>query len=72
MAMQTDINPFWVRAFLYNRDAHGMLNIVKLNPAMYGTGTEYLYGTQRDFFYLTRFAPPPPPPPTHSREASPQ
>jgi hypothetical protein len=72
MAMQTDINPFWVRAFLYNRDAHGMLNIVKLNPAMYGTGTEYLYGTQRDFFYLTRFAPPPPPPPTHSREAPPQ
>jgi hypothetical protein len=74
MAMQTDINPFWVRAFLYNRDAHGMLNIVRLNPAMYGTGTEYLYGTQRDFFYLTRFTPPPPPPPppTHSREASPQ
>jgi hypothetical protein len=71
MAMQTDSNPFWVRAFLYNRDAHGMLNIVKLNPAMYGTGTEYLYGTQRDFFYLTRFAPPPPPPP-HSREASSQ
>lgn len=57
-AMQTDINPFWVRAFLYNRDAHGTLNIVKLNPAMYGVGTEYLYGSARDFFYLTRFAPP--------------
>jgi len=47
-AMQTDINPFWVRAFLYNRDAHGTLNIVKLNPAMYAVGTEYLYGSARD------------------------
>ena len=59
MAMQTDINPFWVRAFLYTQDASGTLNNGKLNPAMYGTGTEYLYGTQRDFFYLTRFTPPP-------------
>jgi hypothetical protein len=57
MAMQTDINPFWVRAFLYNRDAHGQLSIVKLNPQMQGTGYEYLYGTQRDFFYLTNFTP---------------
>ena len=72
-AMQTDINPFWVRAFLYNRDTHSNLNITKLHPAMQGTGTEYLYGTQRDFFYLTRFSPPPPPPqPSHSREAPPQ
>jgi len=44
---------------LYSRDVHGNLNITKLNPAMYGTGTEYLYGTERDFFYLTRFTPPP-------------
>jgi hypothetical protein len=73
IAMQTDINPFWVRAFLYNRDAHSNLNIIKLNPTMQGTGTEYLYGTERDFFYLTRFSPPPPPPqPSHSREAPPQ
>src|SRR5260221_5364555 len=72
-AMQTDINPFWVPAFLYNRDTHSNLNITKLHPAMQGTGTEYLYGTQRDFFYLTRFSPPPPPPqPSHSREAPPQ
>ncbi|MDQ6643416.1 MAG: phosphodiester glycosidase family protein, partial [Chloroflexota bacterium] len=61
MAMQTDINPFWVRAFLYNRNAGGTLSISKLNPAMYGTGTEYLSTTQRDFFYLTRYAPPLPP-----------
>lgn len=61
MAMQTDINPFWVRAFLYNRTSHGQRNVLKLNPAMQGDGSEYLYGTQRDFFYLTRFAPPPPP-----------
>lgn len=59
-AMQTDINPFWVRAFLYNRDFHGNLTITKLNPAMYGIGTEYLTSTERDFFYLTRFAPPAP------------
>lgn len=73
MAMQTDINPFWVRAFLYSRNAQGTLNITKLNPAMYGTGTEYLSGSQRDFFYLTRFAPPlPTPPPAHSRETYPQ
>lgn len=56
-AMQTDINPFWVRAFLYERDQNGKLTINKLNPQMQGTGQEYLYGTQRDFFYLTRFAP---------------
>jgi hypothetical protein len=57
MAMQTDINPFWVRAFLYNRDHSGRLSITKLNPQMQGTGYEYLYGTQRDFFYLTRTIP---------------
>jgi hypothetical protein len=54
MAMQTDINPFWVRAFLYNRDRNGALSSTKLNPQMQGTGYEYLNGTQRDFFYLTR------------------
>jgi hypothetical protein len=57
MAMQTDINPFWVRAFLYNRDTRGSLQISKLNPGMQGSGTEYLYGTARDFFYLTRVLP---------------
>ena len=30
----------------------------QLNPQMQGSGYEYLYGTQRDFFYLTNFAPP--------------
>lgn len=57
MAMQTDINPFWVRAFLYNRDHNTPLSITKLNPQMQGTGYEYLNGTQRDFFYLTRTTP---------------
>ncbi len=57
MAMQTDINPFWVRAFLYNRNSTGTFQITKLNPGMQGSGTEYLYGTVRDFFYLTRFLP---------------
>ena len=61
MAMQTDINPFWVRAFLYNWDSHGILQITKLNPGMQGSGTEYLYGTARDFFYLTRVLPKLPP-----------
>jgi hypothetical protein len=60
-AMQTDINPFWVRAFLYDRNSYGRLTISKLNPQMQGTGTEYLYSNQRDFFYLTRFAPAVPP-----------
>ncbi|HZC08152.1 MAG TPA: phosphodiester glycosidase family protein, partial [Ktedonobacterales bacterium] len=41
-AMQTDINPFWVRAFLYQRDASGALQITKLHPGMQGTGREYL------------------------------
>jgi hypothetical protein len=57
MAMQTDINPFWVRAFLYARKHNGPINIEKLNPQMQGSGNEYLYGTQRDFFYLTNFVP---------------
>ena len=57
MAMQTDINPNWVRAFLYDRNASGSLQITKLNPSMQGSGTEYLYGTDRDFFYFTRMPP---------------
>lgn len=61
MAMQTDINPFWVRAFLYNRNNNAPISVTKLNPQMQGTGYEYLNGTQRDFFYLTRFAPSKPP-----------
>jgi hypothetical protein len=54
MAMQTDINPLWVRAFLYDRGNDGSLQITKLNPGMQGTGQEYLQATARDFFYLTR------------------
>jgi hypothetical protein len=61
MAMETDINPFWVRAFLYERGNDGNLTITKLDPQMQGTGQEYLGGdggNQRDFFYLTRYTPP--------------
>ena len=59
MAMQTDINPRWVRAFLYDRTPGGALQITKLNPGMQGTGQEYLaqkylQSSERDFFYLTR------------------
>ncbi len=61
MAMQTDINPNWVRAFLYQRNASGPLQITKLNPSMQGSGTEYLYGIDRDFFYFTRILPAPKP-----------
>ncbi len=61
MAMQTDINPNWVRAFLYDRNASGSLQITKLNPSMQGSGTEYMYGTDRDFFYFTRIVPAPKP-----------
>jgi len=59
MAMQTDINPNWVRAFLYTRAASSSLQITKLNPGMHGSGTEYLQGTARDFFYITRILPAP-------------
>ena len=61
MAMQTDINPYWVRAFLYQRSQQGNFHITKLNPSMYGTGYEYLNGTQRDFFYMTYTMPIVPP-----------
>ena len=57
MAMETDINPFWARAFLYQRNSHGTLTIIKLNTQMQGTGNEYLHADQRDFFYLTRYTP---------------
>ena len=53
-AMQTDINPYWVRAFLYQRTASGARQITKLDTGMQGSGKEYLDGTTRDFFYLTR------------------
>lgn len=56
-AMQTDINPYWVRAFLYNRSPNGMLQVTRLNSGMQGTGLEYLFNDQRDFFYLTRATP---------------
>lgn len=53
-AMQTDINPYWVRAFLYQRDSSGALRITKLHTGMHGTGIEYLTNGTRDFFYVTR------------------
>ncbi len=56
MAMQTDINPFWVRAFLYSHQQQ-QFSIAKLNPSMQGTGYEYLHGNGRDFFYLTYMTP---------------
>lgn len=56
MAMQTDINPKWVRAFTYQRATTGLLQIAKLDPGMQGTGDEYFQsqGYSRDFFYVTR------------------
>jgi hypothetical protein len=56
MAMQTDINPKWVRAFTYQRSTTGHLQIAKLDPGMQGTGDEYFQsqGYSRDFFYVTR------------------
>ncbi|HZO75659.1 MAG TPA: hypothetical protein VFB60_25865 [Ktedonobacteraceae bacterium] len=59
MAMQTDIHPSSVRAFVYTRTASGSLHITKLDPGMQGSGMEYLDGTGRDFFYLTRLVPAP-------------
>ncbi len=57
MAMETDINPFWTRAFLYQQEKSGALTISKLSTAMQGTGKEYLTANERDFFYLTRYMP---------------
>jgi len=57
MAMQTDIHPNTVRAFVYTRAPFGSLLISKLDPGMQGSGTEYLNGSGRDFFYLTRLLP---------------
>ncbi len=70
MAMQTDINPYWVRAFLYSYQQQ-QLSITKLNPSMQGTGYEYLNGTGRDFFYLT-YATPTLPARGAQREMTPQ
>ncbi len=53
-ALQLDINPFWVRAFTYERDAAGQLVATSLNPGMHGTGIDYLTGDARAFFYVTR------------------
>ncbi len=61
MAMQTDINPFWVRAFLYTHNQQHQLIATKLDPSMQGTGNEYLLSTTRDFFYLTYMTPTLPP-----------
>lgn len=71
MAMQTDINPFWVRAFLYTANAGHLPVPSKLNTSMQGTGYEYLYGTARDFFYLT-YATPTLPSYSSKREVTPQ
>lgn len=56
MALQTDINPKWVRAFTYQWSSPGNLQIAKLDPGMQGVGNEYFLGrtSDRDFFYLTR------------------
>jgi hypothetical protein len=53
-AMQLDINPYWVRCFVYGRTPSGTLMAWALDPAMPGIGMEYLYGFARDFFYVTR------------------
>jgi len=53
-AMQLDINPFWVRAVTYGRNAAGQLVATPLNPGMDGTGRAYVTGDARDFFYITR------------------
>lgn len=54
MAMQTDINPYWVRAFTFQRDKNGVLQATKLNPGMQGDSNPYMRGDDRDFFYVTR------------------
>lgn len=53
-AIQTDINPYWVRAFVYSARSTGHPIAKRLRPSMHGTGLEYLRGYSRDFFYVTK------------------
>lgn len=51
-ALQLDINPIWVRFFLYNVVGNGQYDSHPLVSSMVNGGEEYLRGYQKDFFYV--------------------
>lgn len=53
-AMEMDINPYWVRAFLYGEDPRRRLTMALLRPDMQGDPTGFNGPYSRDFLYVTR------------------
>ncbi len=53
-AMQLDINPVWVRFVLFNSLGNGKYKYYSLTKDMVNGGEQYLYGYQKDFFYLLK------------------
>jgi hypothetical protein len=51
-AMQLDINPFWVRFVLFTPQGNGTYTSASLLKNMENGGHSYLYGYEKDFFYL--------------------
>lgn len=51
-AMQLDINPVWVRFVIFTPTAPGQYNYYSLLQDMVNGGWNYLYGYQKDFFYV--------------------
>lgn len=50
-AIQLDINPPWVKFFVYNQLANGQYTATALDPSMIGW-QQYLKGNSKDFFYV--------------------
>jgi hypothetical protein len=50
--MQLDINPVWVRFVIFDPLGNGRYNYHALTNTMQNGGYSYLYGYQKDFFYL--------------------
>ena len=50
--MQLDINPVWVRFVVFTPLGNGRYNYQALTTTMQNGGYSYLYGYQKDFFYL--------------------
>lgn len=54
--MELDINPYWVRAYLYGQDRPGHLVATTLRRDMHGDTRGFLGPYSRDFAYVTRRA----------------
>jgi len=51
-AMQLDVNPYWVRFVIFHPIGDGTYQSTSLLKEMQNGGYSYLYGYQKDFFYL--------------------